>query len=89
MPFVKQERRKPLLSGDLKAEEPGDLCFLDYHKAVHTWLETPRWTTAHNICKTMFNCSDQEASRFLAFIELYLNHIHEYEIKKKVENGDI
>ena len=89
MPFVKPERRKPLLSGELKPEEPGDLCFLDYNYVIKTWTENPRWTTIHNVCKTLFNCNDSEASKFLAFLEFYLNHGHEYEIKKKSENGDI
>lgn len=89
MPFVKRDRRAPLLTGDLKPEVPGDLCFLEYVPIKDAWQKEPRWTTIHNEAKRVFGMDDNQAAKFLAFLEFYFNHGHPYEIEKKEENGDI
>lgn len=89
MPFVKQDLRAPLLTGDIKPAAVGDLCFLEYSRIMAAWRKSPRWTTIHNEFKRIFGVDDSKAAAFLAFLEFYFNHGHPYEIEKKEENGDI
>ena len=89
MPFVDQNLRAPLLSGDIKPKVPGDLCFLEYSEIMQNWRTNPRWTTIHNEAKRLFGFDDTEAAKFLAFIEFYANHGHPYELEKKDQNGDV
>lgn len=89
MPFVKNDLRAPLLTGDIKPQAVGDLCFLEYSRIMQAWRTSPRWTTIHNEFKRIFKVDDQKAAAFLAFLEFYFNHGHPYEIEKKEENGDI
>lgn len=89
MPFVKQDLRAPLLTGDIKPTAVGDLCFLEYSRIMQAWRTSPRWTTIHNEFKRIFGVDDSKAAAFLAFLEFYFNHGHPYEIEKKEENGDI
>lgn len=95
MPFVPQDRRPPLLTGDLYPQTPGDLCFLEYVELMARWREEPRWTTVNGLCKKMLSdvlgrpVYDWESSKLLAFLEFYFNHGHVYEIGKKEANGDI
>lgn len=89
MPFVKQDLRAPLITGDIKPQAVGDLCFLEYSELMQKWRNNPRWTTIHNMLKDRFGLSDNQTAAFLAFLEFYFNHGHPYEIEKKEENGDI
>lgn len=89
MPFVKQDLRAPLLTGDIVPKAPGDLCFLKYSDIMAAWRKDPRWTTIHNEFKRLTGMDDFQAAGFLAFLEFYFNHGHPYEIEKKEENGDI
>lgn len=89
MPFVKQDLRAPLLTGDIKPKAVGDLCFLEYSEIMAAWRKDPRWTTIHNQFKRATGMNDDQAAAFLAFLEFYFNHGHPYEIEKKEENGDI
>lgn len=89
MPFVKQDLRAPLLTGDIQPKAVGDLCFLAYSQIMDAWRKDPRWTTIHNQFKVMTGMNDNNAAAFLAFLEFYFNHGHPYEIEKKEENGDI
>lgn len=89
MPFVKSDRRPPLLTGDIKPIEPGDKCFLEYVPLITAWRNERRWTTAHNEFKRLFDTSDEVTAKFLAFLEFYIRHVHKYENEKAEENGDI
>lgn len=89
MPFIKQELRQPLLTGQIKPQAVGELCFLRYADMMEKWKDQPRWTTIHNMCKEAMCMNDMQASAFLAFLEFYFNHGHFYELEKKEENGDI
>jgi len=89
MPFVKQERRQPLLDGTLAPAEVGDLCFLEYKPLMDAWRKEPRWTTIHNEAKRIFGINDDQAAKLLAFFEFYIRHGHAYENKKIAENGDL
>ena len=85
MPFVKKECRDP----EHKPCSVGDLCFKEYSELMKIWKENPRWTTVHDQFRHMFDCTDEQAARALAFFEFYIRHAHEYENKKVAENGDI
>lgn len=89
MPFVKQDLRAPLLTGDIKPKAVGDLCFLEYSQIMQAWRENPRWTTIHNQFKRVTGLNDDQAAAFLAFLEFYHRHGHPYELEKSEENGDI
>lgn len=89
MPFIKSDRRAPLLTGDIKPKEVGDLCFLEYSKIMQAWRENPRWTTIHHEFKRTFGVGDHVAAGMLAFLEFYMRHGHLYELEKSEENGDI
>lgn len=89
MPFIKQNLRKPLLTGKRKPQAVGELCFLEYSKLMEAWRKEPRWTTVHNEFKRLSQGDDTSTARFLAFLEFYMSHGHPYEIEKKNENGDI
>lgn len=53
MSFTEQSRRQPALDGTLIEPQPGDLCFVHYHKMKQTWNASPRRTTVHAIRRTM------------------------------------
>lgn len=89
MPFVKLDRRAPLLTGDLKPTEKGDLTFLEYVPIVSAWKHERRWTTAHNEFKRLFDVDDKMAAKCLAFLEFYMREVHPYENEKCEENGGI
>lgn len=89
MPFIKSDLRAPLLRGDIKPKQVGDLCFLEYSKIMQNWRENPRWTTIHTEAKRLFGFTDDGAAKFLAFLEFYVRHGHRYELDKSEENGDI
>ena len=89
MPFVKNSIRKPLLDGTRLPAAPGELCFLEYKKIKDAWAASPRWTTVHDQFRAMTGCDDEDAAKFLAFLEFYFNHGHPYELDRKAENGDI
>jgi hypothetical protein len=89
MPAIKQDRRVPLLMGDLKPTEKGDLTFLEYVPLVRAWRKERRWTTAHNEFRRLFDVTDEQAAKFLAFLEFYIREVHPYENEKFEENGEI
>lgn len=89
MPAVKQDRRAPLLRGDLQPTEKGDLCYLEYVPLITAWRNERRWTTAHNEFKRLFNTDDGQTAKFLAFLEFYIREVHVYENEKFEENGNI
>jgi len=53
MPFVGTQRGKDLFDKKVKPEKVGDLCAIAYTLIVRMWRGQPRWTTAHNIKKTL------------------------------------
>lgn len=84
MPFVTIDHRdKPDLS------IPGDLCFTQYKPLVEAWKKERRWTTWHNLCKEMFDMTDEQTAKFSAILEFYIRHVHKYELEKSQENGEI
>ena len=95
MPFVKNDRRAALLTGDLKPEAVGDECFLAYFPLVFDWRQERRWTTAHNQCKETFakvfkqEFDDKQIAAFLAYLEHYMRNVHVYETEKADEFGYI
>lgn len=89
MPFIKPDRRVPLQTGDAVPREVGELCFLRYKEIMDEWRRNPRWTTIHNMFVKLTGAEDEEAAAFLAFLEFYLNHGHNYELTKKEQHGDI
>lgn len=89
MPFVKNGKRAPLLSGELPPTDKGDLTFLEYVPLINAWRKERRWTTAHNEFKRVFNVDDVMAAKCLAFLEFYIREVHPYEDEKLRENGDI
>lgn len=90
MPFVKQDLRAPLLSGDIEPKTVGDRCFLSYSKMMWEWRTAPRWTTIHRLFQSATGIMDHNAAAaFLAFLEFYIRHGHKYELEKSEENGDI
>lgn len=87
MPFTEWESRIMALQGITKAV--GDKCFLAYRPLKLDWDKEPRWTTAHNQFKTMFNLSDDEAAKQLAWWVHFVLNVIPYEIKKRDQNGDV
>ena len=77
-------------------ETVGDICYIYYKKFVTRWLETPRWTTAHNIYKDVqcikmdFRMTlDEKCAADLAWQVFYSLYVLEYEIQKRELNGDV
>lgn len=94
MPFIKKERRELIDSGEMPdIIQPGDLCYMYYKPMVEKWREEPRWTTAHEIFKSLFttNCpdGDHSAARSLAWMVFFQLHVMPYEHEKRKENGDV
>ncbi len=84
MPFVTNEHReKP------DPSIPGDLCFTYYKPLVDGWNKERRWTTWHNMCRDLFQMTDDQTAKFSAAIEFYIRHVHKYEDEKEQENGKI
>lgn len=89
MPAIKRDRRAPLLTGDIQPTEKGDFTFLEYVQLIDAWRKERRWTTAHNEFKRLFKVNDQQAAKFLAFLEFYIREVHPYENERFEENGEI
>lgn len=53
MPFVGTERGQQLFDKKIRPRQVGDLCAIAYTMIVRMWRGCPRWTTAHNIKKTL------------------------------------
>ncbi len=95
MPFIDQESRDRIEAGH-EPETVGDICYIYYKKFVTRWLETPRWTTAHNIYKDVqcikmdFRMTlDEKCAADLAWQVFYSLYVLEYELKKRDENGEV
>lgn len=88
MPFVPQESRDKMEIG-LPPETVGDMCYLEYKKLIKDWEKEPRWTTAHNLCKQVFDVSDEQAAKFLAYMVFFNFKVIPYELEKETENGTI
>lgn len=67
----------------------GDICYKYYKPMVDKWRKERRWTTAHNIARETFNLNDEDAAKYLAFLEFYIREVHPYENEKKEQNGDV
>jgi hypothetical protein len=96
MPFVTPERREQLdaaMRGErLCLLEPGDMCYVYYKEMVDRWRAEPRWTTAHNIFKSMAGIdlgTDEGVAQFLAWHVFFNIHVMHYEQLKRDANGDI
>ncbi len=88
MPFVPQENRKAMNDG-FPPITVGDKCFLEYQKLVSAWIKNKRWTTAHNEFKRLFDCTDAQAAKTLAYLVFFDLHVMPYEKDKQAENGDV
>lgn len=80
MPYIKQERRVPLMDGSLSPETPGDLNFLittllTFYVAVHG----KSYQTYNDCIGALEN----------AKLEFYRRKVSRYEDKKIEENGDV
>lgn len=95
MPFIKQDKRAPLMAGDMEPQDKGDHCFLEYVALIAKWRAERRWTTAHNEFKRVLSelfgweWDDRETAKFLALLEFYAREVHPYENEKVEENGGI
>lgn len=93
MPFIKPERRQPMLDGTLTNIEPGDRCFKYYHQMITEWRENPKWTTVNKIYKRLIsdwpNNLDDRAAKSLAWQVFFVLEVIPYEERKRFENGDI
>lgn len=96
MPFIKNDRRAPLSTGDILPEAPGDICYLEYVRLLEEWKENPRWTTIHNMCKRILtetddieDDDDKFTARFLAFMVIWQKYGWPYELDRIEEHGDI
>lgn len=88
MPFTKQERRAPMLAGELKDIEPGDRCQEKYQQIMDAWDNEPRWKTVDLLAKRFLPDEDVRAF-FLAFLVFFAIHAMPYEEKMRAKNGDI
>jgi hypothetical protein len=95
MPFITQERRFLIEQNTLDGlvnPQPGDRCYVFYKEMVEKWRAEPRWTTAHNIFKSMAGIdlsTDDGVAHFLAWQVFFQLHVMPYELRKREENGDI
>lgn len=91
MPFVddKDGAREKLLKKEISLRAIGDLCFIKAKPIYDEWRKDPRWTTAHEITKKTFDLNDEETARLLAWQVWLALEVIPYEIKKRIENGDI
>jgi len=103
MPFVTQDRRDIIDEFGLDNDklpggiQVGDRCYVFYKPMVDKWKANPRWTTAHNIYKTMMReiespeslSEDDGAAYELAWQVFFEIYVMPYELKKREENGDI
>lgn len=94
MPFTEQSRRQPALDGTLKEPQPGDLCFVHYHKMKQAWKAIPRWMSVHVIYRTLLRdkiqlSEDSRVALDLAWQVFFALVVLPYEKKKPKENGDI
>ncbi len=94
MPFISQERRFLIASGD-PAQTVGDRCYIHYKEMVRQWRETPRWTTAHNLYKQMrmelpvLGDCEEAIAYDLAWQVFFIKYVWPYEQKMIEKNGDI
>jgi hypothetical protein len=111
MPFIKQRRRELIdkdqyysLTKEFGEVQPGDRCYFYYKEMVDKWKANPRWTTAHEIYKSMIKESvddicinkddleryiDNITARQLAWQVLFIKYIMPYEDEKEEQNGSI
>ena len=96
MPFIEQRRRdiiNRLGLSALREIKPGDRCYVYYKEMVDAWNKEPRWTTAHEVTKTMLiaegDSTTEATARFLAWHVFFNTHVMPYERKKQKENGGI
>lgn len=87
MPFTKMVDRINALMGVIKSV--GDLCFLAYRLLKIEWDNNKRWTTAHNQYKRLYNLSDEQAAKELAWWVFFVLHVIPYELDRRQENGDV
>lgn len=85
MPFVPEEHRE---DGHTPCT-PGDLCYKEYLQIIRAWKVNPRWTTAHEEFKRVFDVSNEQAAKTLAYLVFFCKEVMPYEYKKCEENGDI
>lgn len=102
MPFINKHKRdiidRKVLAGlkilDTDELQPGDRCYIFYKDMIRRWKTSPRWTTAHEIFKSICTednelSRDDMAARNLAWQVFFNIHVMPYELKKQEENGDI
>lgn len=94
MPFITQELRKMIDSGDSPIDiQPGERCYKFYSEMVKRWKASPRWTTAHEIYRDVdlgvIIDEDDWIAQQLAWQVFFQLYVMPYELKKREENGDI
>ncbi len=87
MPFTKLINRVSALQGVIGAV--GDLCFLAYKPLKEAWNKERRWTTAHNQYREVFNKTDEQAAKELAWLVHFVLNVIPYEIEMREKNGDV
>ena len=88
MPFVPETNRVAMSEGK-PPETVGDMCYLEYTQLIAAWLKERRWTTAHNEFKRVFDVTDEQAAKTLAYLVFLIREVMPYEEEKVKENGDI
>lgn len=78
----------------LGAITPGDKCYAFYKDMVKKWKANPRWTTAHEIRRHMYEVDrvldgDDMIAEDLAWQVFFIKYVLPYENKKEEQNGTI
>ena len=105
MPFIKKIDREKMntlysvdfcYSDNLSNVSVGDKCYYFYKIMVGRFKDRRRWTTAHNIYKTMIVkikedefSEDTKRAYELAWQVFFQLHVIPYELEKRAQNGDI
>ena len=96
MPFVTQDRRTAIDAHGLEVLTeiaPGDICYAYYKPMVDAWKANPRWTTAHNIYKTMLRDMPEDPDALvaynLAWQVFFSFYVLPYEREAEKRNGPI
>ena len=60
-----------------------------YKQITGVWRREPRWTTVHNMLKTIMQWNDEKTAHVLAFAVFFIWVVVPYEKQKELENGTI
>lgn len=56
---------------------------------IPQWTSEPRYHTIHNLCKDVFEVTDEQAAKICSFLEFYRRVGGNYETHKAHTNGDV